>query len=251
MREIQSRQNEEIKAITKLKMQKERKSQQKFLAQGLRVCKTLAQSILPEAIYCTTHMLEKAKTIVPPEKTKEIIVLVSDPVMEKISTTTTPSGIVGLFPIAKNPSLDTLSSGIVLANISNPGNMGTLIRTCAAMGFKSVVLVEGADPFGPKVIQASAGQIANVNIFSLYWEKLLEHKKNLKLVALIVSGGKQPEQIDFKDSLLIIGSEAHGIPENWVTDCDERLTLPMPGKTESLNAAVAGSIAMYLASQLS
>ena len=153
------------------------------------------------------------------------------------------------FPYLKHPPLNKLSDGIILAQISDPGNMGTLIRTAAAMKASSVVIVDGSDPWSPKVIQASAGCSALVNIFRIEWQALVHtiKQQNLKLIAMFVSGGKTPDELSFKDSLLVVGSEAHGIPESWFGECDELMTLPMPGKTESLNAAIAGSIALYLA----
>ena len=71
-------------------------------------------------------------------------------------------------------------------------------------------------------------------------------KQDLLLYALIVKGGKPPDTIDSKKALLVVGHEAHGIPPAWVAQCDHSVTLPMPGNTESLNAAVAGSIAAYI-----
>jgi len=246
METITSRQNKEIKALVKLKMLKERKKQQKFIAEGLKVCKTVCKSGLsPQNVYATKEKQEDAKKLASEDK----ITLVSDEVMGKISSLTTPSGLLCVFPIKKAPAANTLSPGIVLAQISDPGNMGTLIRTSVAMGFQSVVTVEGVDPWNPKVVQASAGHIAWVSLFQWTWERLRKDKKDIQLVALVVKGGKTPEKTNLKNSLLVIGSEARGIPQEWITDCDAKLTLQMPGNTESLNAAVAGSIALYLASR--
>lgn len=178
-----------------------------------------------------------------------IITIVSDSVMNKMSSSVTPSGILGVFSIPKNQPLNQLNNGIVLAQISDPGNMGTLIRTAAAMNVKTVIIVEGTDPWSPKVVQATAGCLAFVNMFCIDWPTLVQSAKqhNIKLVAMVVSGGKKPDELSFENSLLVIGNEAHGMPEAWIHDCDAAMTLPMPGKTESLNAAIAGSIAMYLA----
>jgi len=242
MKEITSRQNEEIKAVAKLKLQKERKNRKKFIAEGFRVCKTIAETLTPVTIYCTQQMLPQAKSI-----TEDCITIVSTPVMEKLSTVKSPSGILGVFPIPQNPDIATLSSGAVLAQIADPGNMGTLIRTTAAMGLTSVVLIEGADPWSPKVVQATAGTIAHINIFQLSWEQVIKHKKNMTLTALVVKNGKHPSKINFANTLIVVGSEAHGMPQTWIDSCEHTLTLPMPGNTESLNAAVAGSIALYLA----
>jgi TrmH family RNA methyltransferase len=124
--------------------------------------------------------------------------------------------------------------------------MGTLIRTAAAMDVKTVICIESTDPWSPKVIQASAGAIAQVNIISMNWHDLIAAKKDLPLFALVVDSTKKPEEVTNRNCLLVIGSEAHGIPAEWISDCDEKVTIPMPGKTESLNAAIAGSIAMYV-----
>ncbi len=127
--------------------------------------------------------------------------------------------------------------------------MGTLIRTAAAMNKKTIVCVESVDPWNPKVVQATAGAIGSVNIFCINWDELLLNKKNLSLCALVAINGKNPDTVNLQNSLIVVGNEAHGIPEQWIAACDTQITLPMPGKFESLNAAVAGSIALYLAAK--
>lgn len=243
MKTINSRQNPRIKALTALKRPKDRKSQGKFIAEGLRVCLTMIHGgWQPEQIYVVPPMLNEAKKLAPEQQ----ITLVDNEVMQKISQATTPSGLLAVFNLPKKPKTEKLEAGIVLAHISDPGNMGTLIRTAAAMGLKSVVIIEGTDPWGHKVIQASAGTIVDVDIFCWSWEKLVALKGNKKLAALVVKDGKAPAYIEKENSLLVIGNEAHGVSEAWLKDCDQLITLPMPGNTESLNAAVAGSIGMYL-----
>ncbi len=153
------------------------------------------------------------------------------------------------FSIPQSPSPCALTSGIVLARITDPGNMGTLIRTAAGLNIKSVVVIEGTDPWSPKVVQSSAGTIGMVSLFAWNWETLMMHKKNYTLCALVIAGGKNPSQVPLHNALFVVGSEAEGIPPAWTEQCDETITLPMPGSTESLNAAVAGSIMLYLASQ--
>lgn len=246
MKTINSRQNPHVKALVALKAARGRRAQGKFLAEGLRVCQSLLETGWePTGLYAVEKMAPEALKIVGEDK----ITLVSEPVMAKLTQASSPSGIVGVFKIPKKPKTEKLSSGIVLAEIADPGNMGTLIRTCAAMGHTSVVVVGGVDVWSHKVIQASAGAIAKVNIFSWSWEKLIQNKKDKKLVALVVKDGQPPEKIDLKNSLLVVGNEAHGIPHQWIAACDKKMTLPMPGKIESLNAAVAGAIGLYLASK--
>lgn len=239
---IESRQNNEIKKISELKYTSGRRKQGLFLAEGARTIETLINTGLTlNTLYVTEKMAAQGNKLT----TDDRITLVSEPVIEKISTSTTNPGMVGVFKIPEQPDINSLSSGIVIARLADPGNVGTLIRTCAAMGHKTVVMIESVDPWSPKVIQASAGTIGMVKIFSLPWPTLVAHKKGLSLVAMIVSGGSSPELLKNKDCLLVIGNEAHGLDEAWTSDCDLKVTLDMPGNIESLNAAVAGSIALY------
>ncbi|MEX0939906.1 MAG: RNA methyltransferase [Candidatus Babeliales bacterium] len=244
MKQITSRQNPEIIAVSKLKNAKGRSQQNRFIAEGLRTCSALVKAGLnPLQIYVTEPNIDHVRSLV----SIDYITETTSEVLDKISQTKTPSGIIGVFPIKPQPQPSKLSEGIVLAQITDPGNMGTLIRTCAAMDKKSVVIIDGVDPWNAKVIQASAGAIAQIDIFQWTWQELLHYKKNLNLIGLIVHGGKSMHEINTKNALLVIGSEAQGIPTEWLSDCDQFATLAMPGGIESLNAAVAGSIAMYLA----
>ncbi len=241
MKTITSIQNPEIKNVQKLHTKKGRTEQNKFIAQGIRVCTTLIESgLTPVAVYSTRDYLEDLEKLVP----ETAITFIDDNVLKKISTAKTPAGVVCVFDIPEKPSLP-LTRGLVLANITDPGNMGTLIRTATAMNIKTIVIVDGCSPWNPKVIQASAGSIGMVNIFELSWDELVQQKKDLQLCALVVQGGKKPQDVNFDNTLLVVGNEAHGIPHDWLKDCEQKLTLPMPGETESLNAAVAGSLALY------
>ena len=243
MKKITSRQNPEIIAVAKLTKAKERYKQKQFIAEGLRTCSTLISTQKLLQMYVTELLLAQTQQLVD----AQIITVVTDEVMKKISQATTPSGILGVFELPKQPTAKELSPGIVLVRLADPGNMGTLIRTCAAMGKKSVVVIEGVDPWNAKVIQASAGTIGDVNIFQWSWQELIAHKQNFNLIGLVPHGGKTIQEVDAHQALFVIGSEAHGIPSEWQQDCNALISLEMPGEIESLNAGVAGSIALYLA----
>lgn len=246
MKSITSRSNPLIKHLAQLQQKKYRIEHGQFCAEGERTCATLIKSgLVPINIFVIDAMVSTAQTMVP----AELITIVPEHVMEKISTSESPSGIVCQFAIPPKPHPSSLSSGIVLARIADPGNMGTLLRTTAALNLKSVVIIESVDPWNPKVIQASAGTIGMVSLFVWSWEELLQYKKDYRLYALVIAGGKHPSALDYHNALFVVGSEAHGIPAPWIAQCDDKVTLPMPGNTESLNAAVAGSIALYLTYQ--
>lgn len=242
MKIITSPDNIEIKAVVTLQTTKGRHKQQQFIAEGIRTIKTLIDAGMQlHALYCLQKNLDEARSLTDDE---HAITIINDKVLQKISAAATPSGIVATFAIP-TPRIEDLSAGIVLAQLQDPGNIGTLIRTAAAMNVKTVVCVEGCNPWSPKVIQSTAGTIGMVTIVECSWQELLAHKKDLVLYALVVQGGKKPTIIDQTKALLVIGNEANGIPEAWLNNCDEQVTLPMPGHTESLNAAIAGSIALY------
>src|SRR5579872_7216307 len=234
MKEIKSRSNPEIKRIALLHTKKQRDALQLFLGEGYRVCKTLiGNGAQLETLYVSEKMVPNARALAPESK----ITVVHEGVVDKLTSATTPSGMIGVFHIPKPQ--DTLTPGLVLAKLSDPGNVGTLIRTAVAMNIRTVVCVETVDPYSPKVVQASAGTIGAVAIMQLSWEQLMKRKHTLQLCALIVSGGKKPSEIQEKNILLVIGSEAHGLPNEWFHACDTTMTIEMPGNAESLNAAVA------------
>jgi RNA methyltransferase, TrmH family len=244
MKTITSRVNETVKEVCDLHDSKGRKAQHQFIAEGTRACTTLIKSGMKVTqLFVTEDHIELAQKLVD----DFFITLVDPTVMNKLSAATTPSGMLGTFAIPSPLAFADLSAGLVLAQINDPGNMGTLIRTAAAMNIKNIVLVEGADVWSPKVVQASAGAIAQVKIMTTNWESLIKWKKDLRICALVVKGGKAPQELDAKNMLLVVGNEANGIQKEWLRDADDFMTIPMPGKIESLNAAVAGSIALYLA----
>jgi TrmH family RNA methyltransferase len=252
MKRIDSIHNQEIKQVAALAHSKNRYEQKRFIAEGQRVIATFIEyGWKPLALYATDKTFESVQTVAPDFP----ITLVSESVMRKISQASTPSEFLAVFsipPYAKAtgdkpalPTASTLTPGLVLANLADPGNVGTLIRTCAAMNVRTVVMVEGVDPWSPKVVQASAGALAMVTIVSVQWHELVASKGTLKLYALVAQGGSTFAAVNAHNALLVVGNEARGIPQEWLAHCDGAITIPMPGNTESLNAAVAGSIALY------
>lgn len=242
---ITSRANPLVLQYAALKTAQERYAQSLFIAEGARMCTTLY-----------SHGMKLRHILFTPEHEHQMIqqfpfeqcVRVTPQIIEKIALTETPSGIVGIFEIPEEPNPSAITPGLVLAEVSTPGNMGTLIRTAAAMGVKSVVVVEGSDPWSPKVVQATAGAIGAVTLFQWSWKELMLHSHTYKipLCSLLVSGGKTPQEVPLRKSLLIVGNEAHGLPIAWQKECAYGMTIPMPGHSESLNAAIAGSIALYI-----
>lgn len=167
-------------------------------------------------------------------------------VVAKLSQASTPSGYLAAFPLPSAPPLDVAAGGLVLHGIADPGNLGTLIRCAAAFAIRQVVVIGGSDPFAHKVVQASAGELVMIALHRY------ESGRGLEVIAggapccaLVARGGSDPSELARRPRWLVVGSEAHGLDEPALAACSERVTLPMPGGTESLNAAMAGAIACY------
>ena len=243
MNEIISTANPKIKSIKKLFKKSEREINKKFIAEGLRTCSTLIESgIELEECFLTNKHKNLTENIFKNLKTT----IVPENVIKFLSQAKTPCGILCIFKIPNEPKPEELESGIVCVNISDPGNLGTLIRTSSAFGKSSVVLIDGADLWSHKAVQATAGTIGFVKIFRWSWEKLISNKNTLKLCALVPTDGKPLTKANLCNSLIVVGNESHGIPEEYIQTCDTKITIPMPGKTESLNASIAGAISLFV-----
>jgi TrmH family RNA methyltransferase len=243
MKYISSVHNEQVKHLVDLQNKWYRYEHGQFIAEGTRTCSQLFEKYQPVLIYMTESYY-KSHTFTEYEN---IIIGVSEIVINKICTTKNPSGICAIFHIPKEKPLPKNGPGLVLVEVSDPGNLGTLIRTAAAMNVKEIILIGGVDPYNSKVIQSTAGCLTTVNLYQTSYEKLIEQRE-LKLCALVVKDGTTPDKIELKNKFLVVGNEAHGLLPAQVEACQEKMTIPMPGHAESLNAAIAGSIGLYLMS---
>ena len=137
-------------------------------------------------------------------------------------------------------SRDTL----MLKDISDPGNVGTMIRSAAAFGWDVCVSGSTADPWSPKALRAGVGSHFGLHLSSAVDPIVEAHAAGLEVLAAVVKGGGQVARSDLPIALLV-GSEAHGLPDEIARLADRPVTLSMPGGAESLNAAVAASVLMY------
>jgi TrmH family RNA methyltransferase len=155
----------------------------------------------------------------------------------EVSTLGHAPRVIGIYRRAGLPAGDR---DVVLAlwRVSDPGNVGTLLRTADAFG-AGVSLSPGcADPTSPRALRASAGAIFRVPLIA--WDDVPE-----KTVALVAHGGAALPDADLSPPLtILLGSERAGLPDDLVTD-RHKVTIPLPGDAESLNVAAAGAIALY------
>jgi len=143
----------------------------------------------------------------------------------------------------------TAGSLLFAFGVSDPGNLGTLARSAAAFGAGAFLTAGGADPFGPKVLRASAG-----DFFSLPYGEVREPERfleqlgpaGIQRIGAVSRGGVAPDSVRIAGPyVILVGSERHGLPESWDRFLDVRVTIPLDRNVESLNAAVAGSILLH------
>jgi len=172
---------------------------------------------------------------------------VSAKAADRLTQATTASGWFARFRLPEPRPLDRAAGGLVLVEVADPGNVGTLIRSAAAFGHRQVCCIGGADVYGAKSIQASVGGLTQVDLTQLPQGTGPDALAGgAPLTSLVVAGGFSPEDLAPGPRWIVVGSEAHGLDPGWIASCQDRLTLPMRPGLESLNAAVAGSIVCYL-----
>lgn len=238
---ITSPENPLVKRLRRLHEVRHRRTEGAFLVEGVRaIAAFIGRGWQPLELV----LIEELD--LPQEWTGRTVTRVSATVLAKLSQANTPSGYLAVFALPPAPVLDPTAGGLVLHGIADPGNLGTLIRCAAAFAIKQVVLIGGSDPFAHKVVQASAGELVMIDLHRHELEQGLSPLAGgAPCCALVVRGGDDPRDLPLRPRWLVVGSEAHGLDQAALTACVERVTLPMPGGTESLNAAMAGAIACY------
>jgi TrmH family RNA methyltransferase len=171
------------------------------------------------------------------------LVLVDEPALRRVAGTETPRGPVAVIqaPPTKPPS----GAGMIVSwGVSDPGNVGTMIRTAAAFGWDFGHATGTADPWSPKVLRSGAGSHFWLTVAPVASLSDLE-SWGFTTVATVVSGGRDPALLDSGRYALLVGAEATGLPPDVIEAASVELTIPMPGGTQSLNAAVAAAILTY------
>ena len=237
---ISSTANAEVKRLAKLARSSGRRESNSFLVEGLR-----AISGFIEQGWQPLQVVVGDGEELPAAWPQERIRRVARVVIERISPVRSPSGYVAEFPLPEPPPLRAEAGGLVLWELADPGNLGTLLRSAAAFGIEQVVQVGGADPYAPKVVQASAGALAAVAVHRLEADVALS-QLGAPTIALVVQDAAGIGELCWP-AWLVLGSEARGLPEQVAASCDRWVRLPMATGSESLNAGVAGSLACFLA----
>ncbi len=246
---LTSTSNERVKLVRALQSQrKTREKEGRFVVEGARLVEEASLARSPfDFVFYTANADSRTQTILDKLGKQGVTAIeVSPPVMQACSDTEHSQTVLAVLPF---PNLAPSSNSLLLIcdRLSDPGNLGTLLRTAAAARVDSAILAPGTvDAFNPKVVRGSMGAHFRVPIESLGWDQIRERVKGLKVWLAEASTGTQYDQVDWtQPSALIIGSEAEGPSDDSRALADASVFIPMPGGSESLNAAVAGSVILF------
>ena len=252
---ITSKDNETIKHIKKLKEKKYREEYKEFIVEGIKM---IEEAINENAKIKSIIICDDCKNTccIPNELMYEIAkfdcIYVSEKVFSYITDVINPQGIMAIIqkPETTENAIDFEEDNfLVLDNIQDPGNMGTILRTADSLNFKQIIVSKDtADIYNPKVVRSTMGAIFRIKVVvsNNLVKTIKEMKKHkIKVYATDLRTDKSIYDVDYKKSAIVIGNEANGVSEEVLNEATTRIKIPMSGKTESLNAAVATSVILY------
>ena len=240
----------ELKYFSGLLKKKFREKDKKFIAEGERIVEEgLRSNFKCEKIIVTHEFYEKKHNHLDELVTnQDILAIIKYQEFKKISDTINSQGIIAVFHIPlKGTQPEQIKTNLVvcLENISDPGNVGTILRNCDWFGINNIILLKGcAEIYNPKTIRASMGAVFHLNIFNeIELERLSTFKlKGYKILTADLKG-EDINSFKFPDkSIIIFSSEASGPSQNLLNISDYLITIPKYGNAESLNVASASAI---------
>ncbi len=240
IKEITSAENKIYKQTKKLLSRSERNKTKLFIAEGQRIVEDAVMARSVEYIF-VSEIYQGIEYELPTYK-------VSEKMFSTISDTETTQGILAVckMPIynIEEITCDTL---LISDGVSDPGNLGTLIRTAECSGVGGVIILKGsADPYSPKVVRSTMGSVFRIPLYFMQAEDLGDRLSGYEIVATILDGSEDLYSIKFPEkTAVVVGNEAHGVSDRVANMAQIRAIIPMCGNAESLNASVAGSIVMY------
>lgn len=236
----------ELKYYSSLLRKKYRTAEKKFLVEGKRtIDEGLGSNFVCERIFVSQKFFENTRSRKLFKNINYEVLKKSE--LQRLTDTITPQGIIGIFRIPEKKKPETIKSKTIvyLENISDPGNLGTMIRICDWFGIETVLVSDNAvDIYNSKVIRSSMGSLFHIDVFEDVEIKTLETLKS-RGYKIICSDLKGENIYDFskpEKSVIAFCNEATGPTEGLLKMCDINLTIPKYGKAESLNVAIASGI---------
>ena len=251
-RMITSSQNPKIKTIRQLlESNRQRRQEGAFVVEGVRLLEEALSASWPARLLLyTTELNLRGRAILDGYAQKGVPTEeVTPAVMNSMSDTETPQGLLAVMELGSLPLQGTLNFVLITDSIRDPGNLGSMLRTAAAAGVQAVLIPPGVvDPFSPKVVRSAMGSHFHIPIMNLEWkniqEMVLEHQLQIYLAA--VGEGEVYASTNFSQpTALVIGGEASGVSIQALAMTHKKVHIPMPGGTESLNAAAAAAVLLF------
>ncbi|MFN8527656.1 MAG: RNA methyltransferase [Anaerolineae bacterium] len=245
---LTSIQNERVKLVHTLQNQgKVRRKERKIVLEGRRlIMDALANEARAEFILYDPEVINPNDFDVP----RSILIEADASVIRHVSDTEQPQGVVAVFPMPSGKLPTPLDYVLILDNIRDPGNMGTMLRTAAAAGVQAVLLAPGCvDAYNPKVLRSAMGAHFRFAIAEHGWDAIRDYCKELPVYLADMVGDVRYDQADWSRCALIIGSEAHGASPEAERIASHTLYIPMVEHAESLNAAIAAGILLFEANR--
>jgi TrmH family RNA methyltransferase len=246
---ITSLQNPRVKLVNGLQTRpRTRRKEHKIVLEGTRLLRdAVERGHKPEFIFYEAQTVDHFLLADLQERNFELLPVNAE-VMQYMSDTQQPQGIIGVFPLPLPRLPDKPKRVLVLDNVRDPGNMGGVLRTAAASGVQVAVLSPGcADPYNPKALRSGMGAHFRIPVIEGTWEQIADYCKWLNVYLAAADGTQTHDAVDWtKPWALVIGSEAHGVSdEASQIENAQRVSIPMAAQTESLNAMVAGAVILF------
>jgi TrmH family RNA methyltransferase len=254
-REITGFSNPLVKRVRSLREKKHRKREGLFLAEGLRILtEAREEGVLPEMLFHAGSPHPLALDLIAAMEAAGGDVIETTPdILSKISGKDNPQALVGVYRDRLTPlaEIDRASAGIwiVAQSLRDPGNLGTILRTGDAVGAGGLILIDDCvDPFSVEAVRASMGALFTQRISSARWEEFLPWLRQGpgQLVGTSLKASHDYQQAEYvAPTFLLVGNEAQGLPQAYEAECDLLVKMPMMGKADSLNVAVATAVMAY------
>ena len=255
---ITSATNQAVKDARALREKKHRRGSGLFLAEGLRIITEARDAgVLPVQLFLTEsgahHPLAVAIVAATLAAGGEVV-HTTEAVLSKLSGKDNPQTVIGVFREAATPlaRLDRSSAPIwfVAQDMRDPGNLGTMLRTGDAVGAGGIILIDDCvDAFSVETVRASMGAVFTQAIVQARWADFITWLR--ADAGVLVGTSLAPGAVDYRTpaypapTFILIGNEARGLPADYEAACDARVTMPMLGRADSLNAAIAAAVMAY------
>ena len=246
-----------VKFLRSLRDKKYRKREKRFLAEGLRLLTDARESgVVPEMLVMATgrepHPLLDALEAAVDAAGGEVVEMDQE-ILAKVTGKDNPQAVAGVFAEfdTRITQVDRSAAPIwlVAQALRDPGNLGTMLRTGDAVGAGGLILIDDcADPFSVEAVRASMGAIFTQKLAMARWDEFLPWLRSGpgQLVAASLRDPTDYRVAPYQaPCFLMVGNESQGLPEAYEQACDLRVTIPMRGRADSLNAAVAGAVLAY------